>query len=105
MRTEQVVFAGLVGLGAGLLLGLVFAPRSGKETQELVRQKTREGLDQLAASGKRVGGQLHDLAAKSQDLAARGAAKSQDLAARGKEEVTDALGAGQRAYNRAASGD
>ena len=94
MRTEQVVFAGLVGLGAGLLLGLVFAPRSGKETQELVRQKTREGLDQLAASGKRVGGQLHDLAAKSQDLAARG-----------KEEVTDALGAGQRAYNRAASGD
>jgi gas vesicle protein len=93
MKAEHVVFVGMVGLGAGLLLGLALAPRSGRDTQALVKQKTREGLDQLAASGKRVGSQLQDLADKGKELAARG-----------KEELADALEAGKRAYAQATHG-
>lgn len=92
MNSNKVLCAGLTGLAAGVFLGLAFAPRAGKETKALLRQKTREGLDQLAASGKRVGAQV-------QDLADRG----KDIAARGRDQVTEALDAGKQAYNRAAA--
>lgn len=91
MNSNRVLCAGLTGLAAGVFLGLAFAPRSGKETQALLRQKTREGLDQLAGGGQLIGTQLQDLADKGTELAARG-----------KDQVTDALKAGKRAYNRAA---
>jgi len=91
MNSNRMLCAGLTGLAAGVFLGLAFAPRSGKETHALLRQKTREGLDQLAARGKKVGTQLKDLADKGKDLAARGG-----------EELTDALQAGKQAYGRAA---
>lgn len=35
----------LVGLGAGALLGLLFAPRSGEETREQLRSKTNDLMD------------------------------------------------------------
>lgn len=92
MNSNRVLCAGLTGLAAGVFLGLAFAPKSGKETQALLRQKTREGLDQLAASGKKVGIQLKELADKGMDLAASG-----------REDLTDALQAGKQAYNRAAT--
>ena len=91
MNSNRVLCVGLTGLAVGVLLGLAFAPRSGKATQALVRQKTREGLDQLAASGKKVGAQI-------QDLADRG----KEIVARSKDQVTEALEAGKQAYNRAA---
>jgi gas vesicle protein len=90
MKTSWVFCAGLTGLAAGVFLALAFAPQSGKETQALVKQKTRQGLDRLAAGGKRVGGQLRDLADQGKDLAARG-----------KEEVSDVLEAGRDAYRDA----
>src|ERR1035438_958831 len=91
MKTSLVFCAGLAGLAAGVFLALAFAPQSGKETQALVKQKTRQGLDRLAAGGKKVGGQLRDLADQGADLAARGVA-------RGQEEVSDVLEAGRPAY-------
>jgi len=91
MNSNRVLCAGLTGLTAGVFLGLAFAPRSGKETQALLKQKTRESLDQLAASGKKVGAQI-------QDLADRG----KEMVARERVQVTEALQAGKQAYNRAA---
>jgi gas vesicle protein len=76
MKTEWMFCAGLTGLAAGVFLGLALAPQSGKETRELVKEKTREGFDELAAKGKK-------------------------LAARSKEQVSDALEAGQRAFQDA----
>ena len=92
MNSKKVLCAGLTGLAAGVFLGLAFAPRSGKATQALLRLKTREGLDQLAASGKKVSAQV-------QDLADRG----KDIVARGRDQVTEVLEAGKQAYNRAAA--
>ena len=77
MRTE---WAFLAGLGVGTVTGLMIAPQSGKDTQELLAGKLRGGLDQVASAGKKVRAQV------------------KDLANRGKENVAEAIDAGQEAY-------
>ena len=81
MKTEWAFLAGLgVGAVAGLVAGLMVAPQSGKDTQELLAGKLRGGLDQVASAGKKV------------------RARVKDLANRGKESVAEAIDAGQEAY-------
>ena len=81
MKTEWAFLAGLgVGAVAGLVAGLMVAPQSGKDTQELLAGKLRGGLDQVASAGKKVRAQV------------------KDLANRGKENVAEAIDAGQEAY-------
>ena len=81
MRTEWAFLAGLcVGAVAGLVAGLMVAPQSGKDTQELLAGKLRGGLDQVASAGKKVRAQV------------------KDMANRGKENVAEAIDAGQEAY-------
>lgn len=92
MKSNKMLCAGLTGLAAGVFLGLAFAPRSGKATQALLKRKTREGLDELAASGKRVGAQIQDLTDKGKGIVARG-----------RDELVEVLDAGKRAYDRAAA--
>jgi gas vesicle protein len=77
MRTEWVVLA---GLGVGTVAGLMIAPQSGKDTQELLAGKLRGGLDQVASAGKKVRAQV------------------KDMANRGKENVAEAIDAGKEAY-------
>jgi len=81
MKTEWAFLAGLgVGAVAGLVAGLMVAPQSGKDTQELLAGKLRGGLDQVASAGKKVRSQV------------------KDLANRGKENVAEAIDAGKEAY-------
>jgi gas vesicle protein len=77
MRTE---WAFLAGLGIGAVAGLMLAPRSGKDTQELLAGKLKGGLDQVASSGKKVGTQI------------------KDFANRKKENLAEAIDAGKEAY-------
>jgi gas vesicle protein len=77
MRTE---WAFLAGLGVGAVAGLMLAPQSGEDTQELLADKLRGGLDQVASAGRKVRGQV------------------KDLANRGKEDVAEAIDAGKSAY-------
>ena len=77
MRTE---WAFLAGLGVGTVATLMLAPQSGKETQELLAGKLRDGLDQVTSAGKKVRGQV------------------KDLAGRGKDNIEEAIDAGKEAY-------
>jgi gas vesicle protein len=70
----------LAGLGVGAIAGLMLAPRSGEDTQELLAGKLRGGLDQVASAGKNVRTQV------------------KDFANRGKENVAGAIDAGKEAY-------
>ena len=79
MRTE---WAFLAGLGVGTVATLMLAPQSGKDTQELLAGKLRDGLDQVASAGKRVRTQVKDLANK------------------GKENFAEAIDAGKGAYEQ-----
>ena len=77
MRTEWVFLA---GLGVGAVAGLMLAPQSGEDTQELLAGKIRGGLDQVTSAGRKVRGQV------------------KDLANRGKQGVAEAIDTGKEAY-------
>jgi gas vesicle protein len=42
-----------VGIGVGALLGLLFAPASGKKTRSYITRTVKDGLDDAALTGKR----------------------------------------------------
>jgi len=83
MRTE---WAFLAGLGVGAVAGLMLAPQSGKDTQDILAGKLRGGLDQVAAAGKKVGTQV------------------EDFATRKKEDFGEAVAAGKEAYRTSGAG-
>jgi gas vesicle protein len=51
----------LAGLGAGVTVGLLFAPKSGKQTKHFIAQKARSGMDQISAAGKKLRAQAVSL--------------------------------------------
>jgi gas vesicle protein len=83
MKTQ---WAFLAGLAAGAILGVMFAPRSGEETQDLIAQGARAGLNQAASAGKKAARQV------------------KHFADQGREQVAEALDAGKEAYQRAVAG-
>jgi len=42
-----------VGVGVGVLIGLLFAPASGKKTRNYIAGTVKQGLDDAASTGKR----------------------------------------------------
>jgi len=83
MKTK---WAFLAGLGVGAVAGLMVAPQSGKDTQELLAGKLRGGMDQVASAGRKVRRQV------------------KDLANRGKEDVAEAIDAGKESYQTSGAG-
>ena len=88
----------LVGLGVGVALGMLFAPKSGEETRQYLRSKAGEGTDYLKARAdegkeyvKKRGEELRDQASDVLD-------KSKEAVARQKEQIASALEAGRQAY-------
>ncbi len=41
----------LLGLGVGVGIGMLFAPKSGQETRELIKNKAGEGSDYIKQRG------------------------------------------------------
>ena len=81
------------GLGLGLAIGVLFAPRSGEETREFIRSKADEGKDYL----KRRSDELRESA---NDVLERG----KTVVNKQKENLTAAVEAGRQAYRDAVSG-
>jgi gas vesicle protein len=50
----QVVSAFAIGLGAGAALGVLFAPQSGEDTRELLRETAQDGVDDAVDRGRTV---------------------------------------------------
>jgi gas vesicle protein len=84
------ISAFLLGLGVGVGIGMLFAPKSGEETRELIRNKAGEGSDFL----KQRSSELKQSAAEWVD-------KGKDAIGRQKETLNDAMEAGRRAYRDA----
>ncbi len=81
------------GLGLGLAIGVLFAPKSGEETREYIRVKADEGRDYL----RRRGDELRE---KAEDAFDRGRA----TVSRQRENLAAAVEAGKPAYRDAVSG-
>ncbi len=76
-----------LGLGVGLGVGLLFAPRSGEETRQLLKDKADEGTDFL----KKRTVDLRENASGLVD-------KSRDALNRQRDSVAEAMAAGRQAY-------
>ncbi len=84
----------LLGLGMGVAIGVLFAPKSGEETRELLKSKAGEGRDYIRRKGEEVRDSASDALSRGRD-----AFQSQ------KENLSAALEAGKRAYRDSVSED
>lgn len=77
----------LLGLGVGVGIGMLFAPKSGQETRELIKNKAGEGTDYLKQRGTEV-----------KQTASEWVDKGKEALGRQKENLADAMEAGRQAY-------
>lgn len=107
----------LAGLGVGALIGVLYAPKSGRETREDLAQGAREGTEYLRARSRQAAeqvGQVYDRSkeqvnqyiGRGREMVDRGRAQWEDFVERGKNMVNDqssrvgaAVDAGREAYN------
>ncbi|HUA19257.1 MAG TPA: YtxH domain-containing protein [Bryobacteraceae bacterium] len=82
-----------LGLGLGVAVGLLFAPKSGPETRDLLKSKADEGKEFL----RRRTSELRDSA---NDAIERG----RSAVSRQRDNLTAAVEAGRQAYRDAVSG-
>ena len=74
----------LLGLGVGVAIGMLFAPKSGEETRELIKNKAGEGSEYL----KQRSSELKDTASGWVD-------KGRDAVGKQKENLNEAMEAGK----------
>jgi gas vesicle protein len=79
----------LVGLGIGSLVGILFAPKSGDETREYLKQKAKEGSEYTQKKAR-------ELRERAEDLVDRG----NQVVTRKQEQIATAIDAGREAYQR-----
>jgi gas vesicle protein len=82
----------LLGLGVGVAIGMLFAPKSGEETRELIKNKAGEGGEYL----KQRGAELKDTASGWVD-------KGKEALNRQRDTINEAVDAGKQAYRDAVS--
>ena len=82
-----------LGLGVGVAVGLLFAPKSGEETRKLIRERAADSGEYL----KRQTSDLKSSAAEVLD-------KSKDTLAKHRESIANAVQAGKQAYREAVTG-
>ena len=85
-----VLLSFLVGGLAGAAVAILFAPRSGRETREILSERMKDGLDR----GRDLGSEV---AARSQHLKDQAV----DFLEERKERLGAAIDAGQQAYREA----
>ena len=80
----------LAGLGIGSIIGILFAPRAGEETREMLQSRFDEGREYLDRTSREA--RQH-----AEDLVDRG----RKTVARQKENLHSAVEAGKQAYREA----
>ncbi|HET9408126.1 MAG TPA: YtxH domain-containing protein [Candidatus Sulfotelmatobacter sp.] len=77
----------LAGLGVGALVGVLYAPRSGSETREVLRARAEEGRDYVRNRAREV-----------KDQASQWVDKGKEVVGQQKEQFRAAYEAGRQAY-------
>jgi gas vesicle protein len=93
----------LLGLGIGVAAGILWAPRSGEETRQLLADKAGDGADYLRTraqdSTEFVKNRTDDLKQSAADIYEKG----RTTVSRHKENLAAAVDAGKQAYRDALS--
>lgn len=82
----------LAGLGLGALAGVLYAPRSGSETREVLRAKAEEGREYVKSRAR-----------EARDQASQWADRGREAVSSQKEQFRAAYEAGRQAYQEATS--
>ncbi len=104
----------LAGLGAGAILGILYAPKSGREMREDLANGAREGTEYLRARTRKAADNVTALVDKGREnvgeVIDRGRAQWEEFVERGKSLVTEqtarvtaAVEAGRSAYQQAST--
>lgn len=106
----------LAGLGVGALVGILYAPKSGREMREdfansaregteYLRNRTRKAAEDVSSLVDRGRDQVNEYVDRGRDAVDRGRAQWEDFVERGKTFVADqtnrvssAMDAGRQAY-------
>ena|ERR1700684_2440355 len=80
----------LAGLGVGALVGVLYAPRPGNETREVLRSRAEEGREYVKTRAR-----------EARDQASQWADKGRDVVSQQKEQFRAAYEAGRQAYQDA----
>jgi gas vesicle protein len=81
----------LLGLGVGVAVGILFAPKSGSETRQLLKSKAEEGKEYI----NRRSGEWKDSASELLE-------KGKQAVVKQKDQVVAAVEAGKQAYRETA---
>jgi len=76
-----------LGLGIGVAVGILFAPKAGDETRGMIKSKAGEGADYLKRRGDEVRGQ-----------AAEAIERGKTVVQKQKDQLSAAVEAGKQAY-------
>jgi len=100
----------VAGLGVGALVGILYAPKAGRETREDLLNGAREGTEYLRTRTRQAAEQVGNLVDKGKEQVGeyvdRGRAQWEEFVERGKNlvseqtgRVTAAVDAGRQAFN------
>ena len=92
--TAGVVLSFMVGALSGAALAILFAPRSGRETREMLGERLRETTER----GRNVGEQALQKGREAAEDAARYLDRQRDALERRRERLASAVEAGRQAY-------
>jgi len=107
----------VAGISVGALVGILYAPRSGRETREGIANGAREGSDYLRNRAQnavdemgnlvsKTKERIHDYAETGREAVGQGRERLEEFVDRGKSKITEqkdrvvaAVDAGRQAYN------
>jgi gas vesicle protein len=88
----------IAGAGIGAALGLLFAPKSGRETREIIARSATEGRDYLTSKMNEGRQYLEEGKRKVTDDFSTFLDRSKEAVQRQKEQLTAAFEAGKAAF-------
>jgi gas vesicle protein len=93
MADERKLSYFFLGMGIGVAVGILFAPKSGEETRRLLREKADEGKDYIKQRSE-------GLMESAGDIVDRG----KTVISRQKDQIAAAVEAGRQAYRETTMG-
>ncbi len=81
----------LAGLGFGALMGVLYAPRSGRETRDAIKNSAGEGAEYLKSRSK-----------DARETVNQWVDRGKDVVSQKKEQISSAIDATRQAYREAA---
>jgi gas vesicle protein len=83
----------LAGLGFGALVGVLYAPRSGRETREALKNSAQDGTEYLKTRGR-----------EAREAVGQWVDRGKEVVGQRKEQISAAIDAGRQVYREATEG-